>query len=172
MAQRRGHTCYTWFGLRWRRKKSSATTSRIRGMSTLKVNTSTRTWNWRARLPKWHATPQPGSTHYAPRLLMMMTGRDIRTALTNIGNRMLRVCRRRACLAAVLIVALMEVGSPADEKGKAAAEAAAQWLLLVDSGQYGESWFQASTDFRGAASKEQWIHALNTVRLPLGKLLL
>ena len=85
---------------------------------------------------------------------------------------MLRVCRRRACLAAVLIVALMEVGSPADEKGKAAAEAAAQWLLLVDSGQYGESWFQASTDFRGAASKEQWIHALNTVRLPLGKLLL
>lgn len=60
---------------------------------------------------------------------------------------------------------------PADEKGKAAADAAAQWLLLVDSGQYGESWFQASTDFRGAASKEQWIHALNTVRVPLGKLL-
>ena len=41
----------------------------------------------------------------------------------------------------------------------------------MDSGQYGESWFQASSDFRGAASKEQWIHALNTVRVPLGKLL-
>src|SRR3974390_2028432 len=60
--------------------------------------------------------------------------------------------------------------SPSTEQGKAAADAAVPWLALVDSGQYGESWFQASSDFRGAASKEQWIHALNTVRAPLGKL--
>jgi hypothetical protein len=56
------------------------------------------------------------------------------------------------------------------EKEEAATVAATPWLALVDSSQYGESWFQASSDFRGAASKEQWIHALNTVRAPLGKL--
>ena len=58
----------------------------------------------------------------------------------------------------------------ADEKVDASTDAAQQWLALIDSGQYGESWFQASNDFRGSASKEQWIHALNTVRAPLGKL--
>jgi hypothetical protein len=58
----------------------------------------------------------------------------------------------------------------AQEKEKAATNAATEWLALIDSGQYGESWFQASSDFRGAASKEQWIHALDTVRAPLGKL--
>ena len=58
----------------------------------------------------------------------------------------------------------------ADEKVTAATQAAMTWLQRVDSGQYGESWFQASSDFRGAASKEQWIHALNNVRAPLGKL--
>ena len=73
---------------------------------------------------------------------------------------------------AVLLVltALAGVSLSAQEKEKAATEAAVPWLALIDSGQYGESWFQASSDFRGAASKEQWIHALETVRAPLGKL--
>jgi len=72
----------------------------------------------------------------------------------------------------VLLVLTAFVVRPisAQEKEKAATDAAAQWLALIDSSQYGESWFQASSDFRGAASKEQWIHALNTVRTPLGKL--
>lgn len=60
--------------------------------------------------------------------------------------------------------------SSSPEQGKAAADAAVPWLVLVDSGQYGESWFQASSDFRGAASKEQWVDALKNVRAPLGKL--
>src|SRR5215471_1710901 len=59
----------------------------------------------------------------------------------------------------------------AGEKEEAANSAALPWLQLVDSGQKAESWFQASSDFRGAVSKEQWIHALDTVRTPLGKLL-
>jgi hypothetical protein len=69
---------------------------------------------------------------------------------------------------AVSLSAYAETAS--QEKEKAASDAAAQWLALVDSNQYAESWFQASSDFRGAVSKEQWIHALNTVRAPLGKL--
>ena len=59
----------------------------------------------------------------------------------------------------------------AQDKEKAATASASAWLALIDSHQYGESWFQASSDFRGAASKEQWIHALDTVRTPLGKLI-
>jgi len=70
----------------------------------------------------------------------------------------------------LLLPALLTPAFSSAEQEKAAADAAIPWLALVDSGQYGESWFQASSDFRGAASKEQWIHALKTVRTPLGKL--
>lgn len=81
----------------------------------------------------------------------------------------------KLCLkvSAVLLVLTTFAGLSlsAQEKEKAATDAGAQWLTLVDSSQYGESWFQASSDFRGATSKEQWIHALDTVRTPLGKLL-
>ncbi|HZD30903.1 MAG TPA: DUF4019 domain-containing protein [Candidatus Angelobacter sp.] len=71
---------------------------------------------------------------------------------------------------ALFLSAFAAPAYPSEEKEKAATDAAVPWLALVDSGQYGESWFQASSDFRGAASKEQWVHALNTVRAPLGKL--
>jgi hypothetical protein len=77
---------------------------------------------------------------------------------------------RRLFALVFLLTALTGTALSAEEREKAATEAAAPWLALVDSGQYAESWFQASSDFRGAASKEQWIHALNTVRAPLGKL--
>jgi hypothetical protein len=71
---------------------------------------------------------------------------------------------------ALLLAGVACWAAEAGAKEKAAADVANPWLTLVDSGQYGESWFQASSDFRGAASKEQWIHALDTVRAPLGKL--
>jgi hypothetical protein len=80
----------------------------------------------------------------------------------------------KSCLRLYVIAFVLTsfVGLPlsAQEKEKAATDAATQWLALIDTGEYPESWFQASSDFRGAASKEQWIHALNTVRTPLGKL--
>jgi hypothetical protein len=41
------------------------------------------------------------------------------------------------------------------EKEKAAADGATAWLALVDSGQYGESWFRDSSVFRNAVSKKQ-----------------
>jgi Protein of unknown function (DUF4019) len=71
---------------------------------------------------------------------------------------------------ALVLTTFVGLSLSAQEREKAATDAATQWLALIDSGQYPESWFQASSDFRGAASKEQWIHALNTVRMPLGKL--
>jgi Protein of unknown function (DUF4019) len=76
----------------------------------------------------------------------------------------------KLCTFLLTLTAFAGLSLSAQEQEKAATDAATPWLALVDSGQYGESWFQASSDFRGAASKEQWIHALNTVRAPLGKL--
>ncbi len=54
-----------------------------------------------------------------------------------------------------------------DEHAQKSAEA---WLALTDSGQYGESWDQAATTFKGAVSRDQWISQLTGVRTPLGKL--
>ncbi len=70
----------------------------------------------------------------------------------------------------VLLAAFVAVGYCADEKEKekAAEDASVPWLALVDSNQYGESWFQTSSSFRDTTSKEQWIDALKTVRAPLG----
>jgi hypothetical protein len=79
--------------------------------------------------------------------------------------------KRYVSLLALMCVlsAFVGVAYSADEKEKAATNAATQWLTLVDSGQYAESWFQASSFFRGAISKEQWKNALDTARAPLGK---
>jgi len=71
----------------------------------------------------------------------------------------------------LLIAGLATAAAASDEKESAAVAAVAPWLSLVDSGQYAESWFQASSDFRNLASKEQWVDALKTVRTPLGKLM-
>jgi len=45
------------------------------------------------------------------------------------------------------------------------------WLALVDNGQYAESWKAASMAFRAAVTEEKWVSAMQTVRVPLGKLL-
>jgi Protein of unknown function (DUF4019) len=68
-----------------------------------------------------------------------------------------------------VLSAFVGVVYSADDKEKAATDAATQWLTLTDSRQYAESWFQASSAFRGAVSKEQWKNALDTARTPLGK---
>ena len=69
----------------------------------------------------------------------------------------------------VLLAALAGPAFCADDREKAAADVAANWLALVDSGQYAESWFQAASAFRNAVSKEQWKSALDSTRAPLGK---
>jgi Protein of unknown function (DUF4019) len=71
-----------------------------------------------------------------------------------------------------LLVALTSVGYCSDERveEKAAAYATLSWLALIDSNQYGESWFQAASEFRNSLSKEQRVYALRSVRARLGKL--
>lgn len=51
-----------------------------------------------------------------------------------------------------------------------AVSAAKAWLSLIDSGNYSDSWKDASTYFQGAVSEHSWINALVATREPLGKL--
>ncbi len=53
-------------------------------------------------------------------------------------------------------------------KSKAAEKAAQSWLALVDQGDYGHSWQEASTFFKSKVSKADWENALKQVRAPLG----
>jgi hypothetical protein len=54
------------------------------------------------------------------------------------------------------------------DKEQATVMAAEQWLTLVDAGNYAASWQTAAEYFKGAISQEQWQHALQTIRKPLG----
>ncbi len=57
------------------------------------------------------------------------------------------------------------------EKEKVAVAEAEQWLLLVDSGKYEQSWKEAAEYFRNAVSQNKWEQSLQAVRSPLGKLI-
>jgi hypothetical protein len=77
-------------------------------------------------------------------------------------------------LSLVLVVAgfLVSAGSiQAGASETAAAEAVQAWLALVDKGEFGQSWTDASAYFRGAVTREQWEQALTGSRKPLGRVL-
>lgn len=59
----------------------------------------------------------------------------------------------------------------ADDKNakKEALKSAESWLMLVDTGEYGKSWENASKLFRQAITKDDWVKAISGVRPPLGK---
>ncbi len=59
----------------------------------------------------------------------------------------------------------------ASNEEQAALESAGAWLALVDAGEYGKSWDEAASLFKGVLSKDQWEKSLQTVRKPLGKVI-
>ena len=67
--------------------------------------------------------------------------------------------------AAALGVGLAHAADPTDD----AVKAARAWLALVDRGDYGASWKEAASYFKGAVSAEKWKEAASGVRGPLGK---
>ena len=59
----------------------------------------------------------------------------------------------------------------ADEKKKAEAIMAAEdFLLLIDTAQYGKSWDASSSLFQGQVPKDTWIQQISAIRSALGKL--
>lgn len=71
---------------------------------------------------------------------------------------------------ALLFTLLFCICSTAQSKPEELAQQSAEaWLTLVDAGQYANSWDQAAEFFKAAVTKNQWLHALNSTRDPLGK---
>jgi hypothetical protein len=60
-------------------------------------------------------------------------------------------------------------GLRADQvKEAAAGKAAEAWLKLLDQGEYGKTWEEAGTYFKGRVAREQWVRQISSVREPLG----
>jgi hypothetical protein len=64
------------------------------------------------------------------------------------------------------------MSAQADEGAeKKAVSASRDWLALVDSEKYAESWERTAGYFKNAVAKEQWEQSLQVVRKPLGKVI-
>jgi hypothetical protein len=78
---------------------------------------------------------------------------------------------KRGILTIVLSVFLIISGSGlfgAEGTEEQAREAAKQWLVLVDAGNFASSWDTAALYFKTAVTREKWQESLNAVRTPLG----
>jgi hypothetical protein len=77
-----------------------------------------------------------------------------------------------AIVMAMVLICLGSSSVGAESKvGKTQASAAEAWLHLIDSGNYSESWKEASTYLKGAISEQSWVASLEAVRKPLDKLI-
>lgn len=70
---------------------------------------------------------------------------------------------------AFILAAGLSLAGPSEEK--AGVKAAQDWLALIDSGKYTESWTEAAQLFKGAVTADQWAGQVKGVRGPLGKVL-
>lgn len=74
--------------------------------------------------------------------------------------------------ALLLLTLSLGIGASAQQKPEQfAQQAAGDWLALVDSGKFADSWQEAAQMFKAAVSKEQWLSAMRASREPLGKML-
>lgn len=74
------------------------------------------------------------------------------------------------CLAGAALLVLWTSACSHDNKA-AAENAANDWLRLVDSGNYQQSWDRAATVMKTGISEEQWQRIVEANRAPLGKLI-
>lgn len=75
-----------------------------------------------------------------------------------------------ACLSIAVAVVVSGCGAASNPEAEAnAIEAASAWLSLVDGEQYGKSWEEAASFFKGAVTQEQWNKSMQSFRKPFGK---
>lgn len=74
----------------------------------------------------------------------------------------------RRLLVSLLLVLSLPVTAAGDHALELVRTSTAEWLGLVDSGRYADSWAQSSSAFQGRVSNEEWVRALTAVRIPLG----
>jgi len=69
-----------------------------------------------------------------------------------------------------IVMLLAGPSATAQAPDDAAQTAAEVWLKIVDAGNYGSTYDEAATAFKGAVPVEKWTAALAGVRAPLGSL--
>jgi hypothetical protein len=82
---------------------------------------------------------------------------------------------RKACVPLLVVFLVVsfsaaQQSSAQDANVKAATKAAQDWLAVVDAGDYGKSWDEASEFFQKRVTKQQWEQMVSQVRTPVGKL--
>lgn len=81
--------------------------------------------------------------------------------------KMLNKCSAKWTLLACLIIFSTPLTADPDAKASAR-KAALEWLALVDSEQYSESWNEAASLFKVNVSRKNWVGAIQSARRPLG----
>lgn len=71
----------------------------------------------------------------------------------------------------IALILLSNALAVAQNNTQAAEQAAQSWLRFVDSGDYSQSWVQASSLFKAAVTEQDWIRKVKAVRQPLGALI-
>ena len=72
-------------------------------------------------------------------------------------------------LATLLSVLLCQQASATDSKTTNAIKAAEEFLILVDTSQYAQSWDSASSFFKSQLPKESWVKQISSLRPAFGK---
>lgn len=80
----------------------------------------------------------------------------------------------KTLLTALVIAALSVLATAqteADQRVQKAQSAAEEWLKLVDSGDYDQSWQKTSQMFKSHVTREQWTKTAQATRSPFGQVL-
>ena len=78
--------------------------------------------------------------------------------------------RRISCLLGLSFLVLW-MSACSQDKTIVAEGAASNWLKLVDSGNYAQSWDDTGTVLKANVAKDQWLEVLSRNRGPLGALI-
>ena len=68
-----------------------------------------------------------------------------------------------------LILPLSAISDTSSDKGLEAIQAAEHFLKLIDQGEYGQSWDEASSLFVSRISKKEWVKTIGRARPSFGK---
>jgi Protein of unknown function (DUF4019) len=73
-------------------------------------------------------------------------------------------------VAVTLLVLAFAAIAVAEDKTQAAEAASEAWLKFVDSGDYPQSWVEASSFFKAHVTEKDWDRQIKAARQPLGAL--
>lgn len=113
-----------------------------------------------------HDPEQPGPGNRAGRHSLWLGGGILMISVIFVAMLMMAPENETARTAA----AVQEVAATAalNDGDAASADAARQWLLLLDGGDWNQSWRSSGTLFRAQLSRSGWAATIKPVRAPLG----